>query len=156
MDQVACANGDYFMLLNAPDQRASAPDPVNQLRDQFNAFQASLENRPDAIQSTVGFISVPEGFELNLSLFDWRGIALGASVNSVTVDHAVDSANESRIGPVQDNGDGTYTVVLTSDGFSDGDDRFLITINDGIRLVVIPPNKATLVFPLIYADGFDS
>lgn len=150
-----CATGDYFMVLNVAAQPANAPDPVNQLRDQYDTFQQQLENRPDAIQSGVSFNATAGGFLMEINLADWRGIDLGASVNSVNVVHANDSANHTSIGPVQDNGDGSYTVILSAMGNGNADDRFVITIDDGQREVVIPPNRAVLSFPLILEDGFE-
>ena len=48
-----CADGDYFMRLNVPFQDPGNPDPVVQLRDQFDAWRATLAGRPDAVRSTV-------------------------------------------------------------------------------------------------------
>ncbi|GAB4187392.1 MAG: hypothetical protein Tsb002_12660 [Wenzhouxiangellaceae bacterium] len=151
-----CANGDYYLRLNVADQAPSDPDPVDTLRTQFDAFQSALENRPDAIQSSVSFTANASGTLLQLTLFDWRGIALGAAVNQVDIAHSADSAMQSTIGTVIDNGDGSYQVQLNHDGFGADDDRFLITIDDGIRSVVIPPNRATLTFPTLFADSFES
>lgn len=150
-----CATGDYFMVLNVAAQPANAPDPVNQLRGQFDTFQQQLENRPDAIQSSVSFSPASGGFQMDIQLSDWRGMDLGASVNNVTVVHANDSAGHTTIGPVQDNNDGSYTVMLSAVGSGSADDRFIVTIDDGQRDVVIPPNRAVLGFPLIFEDGFE-
>jgi hypothetical protein len=73
----------------------------------------------------------------------------------LTVEHAPSSAGISVIGPVQDNDDGTYEVMLTPAGGS-GIDRFLITIDDGIRPVVVPPRTTDLDLSLLFADGFES
>ncbi|GAB4187388.1 MAG: hypothetical protein Tsb002_12650 [Wenzhouxiangellaceae bacterium] len=150
-----CARGDYFLLLNVADQPASAPDPVDQLRNQFDDFQQALENRPDAIRSIIDFTSNSNGSLLTLTLFDWRGVALAAPVNNVSVTHAADSGMQSVIGPVIDNGHGSYQTQLLHDGFGADDDRLLVTIDDSVRPVVIPPNRATLTFPTLFADSFE-
>jgi hypothetical protein len=155
-----CADGDYLLNLNIPDQMPDDPDPVVQMRVLFDAFRAAHIGRPDAIESTLTFEPVArhagtETFRLTLELFDWQGTPLGVSVNSVTVEHAPESDQVTVIGAVIDNGDGTYDADLTWDGTL-GIDVFLIVIDDGTRLVVIPPRVATLDLGPIFADGFES
>ena len=139
-----CATGDYYMRLNVADQPASAPDPVNQLRVQFDQFQQTLIERPDAIQSTVDINPVAGGFELTLRLIDWRGIALSNGANNVTVVPAPQSAGNINVDAVLDNGDGTYSISLSGPDQRAGDDLFIIAIDDGIREVVIPPERTRI------------
>ncbi|MEM8962434.1 MAG: DUF1028 domain-containing protein [Acidobacteriota bacterium] len=149
-----CADGDYYLDLNVANQSTGDVDPVIQLRGLFDTWRMDLENRPDAVQSTVTF--APDGDDrlLTLELVDWRGLALGFGGATVTVEHAPGSAGYSGIGAVVDQGDGTYEVSLTGNGGS-GTDIFLVTIDDGIRPVVIPPQRASLDLA-IFGDGFES
>jgi Family of unknown function (DUF1028) len=155
-NSTGCARGNYFLNLNVPNQTSGATDPVIQLRSLFNTWRAGLAGRPDAITSTVGFAPSGSGQLLTLTLKDWQGNALGFSVNSVTVAHAPGSAGVSAIGPVQNLGGGVYQVLLTPQAGT-GVDRFQITIEDGVRAVVIPPKRASLTVgtPPLFADNFD-
>jgi hypothetical protein len=61
----------------------------------------------------------------------------------------------TTIGDIVDLGDGSYEVTLTEIG-SLGVDVFLITADDGIRPVVLPPRRATLELLPLFSDGFES
>lgn len=143
-DVDGCADGDYFMRLNVAFQPSTNPDPVTQLQALFSAWRAALVGRPDAIQSTVGFsrqVIPPNGVStttMTITLLDWQGLPVTAPIQSVTVQHAPDSAGLSTIGPVTE-GAGTFEVELTS-GTSPGIDRFVVTADDGIRPVILAPN----------------
>ncbi len=150
-----CADGDYYININIAAQPAAADDPVNQIRDQFDVIRTGLLNRPDAVQSLVEFVAVDEGYLLSLELRDHTGQPLLNGVDAVTVEHAPDSANSTSIGPVQDNGDGSYNSLLSINNVN-GDDVFLITIQDATRSVVIPPRQATLRLENFFRNGFES
>jgi len=47
------ARGNKFMFINIPNQNASAIDPVDQMITKFSDFRATLENKVDAVQTTV-------------------------------------------------------------------------------------------------------
>lgn len=150
-----CADGSYYLNINIADQPAAADDPVNQMRDQFDTIRNGLLNRPDAVQSLVEFVPVNEGYLLNLELFDHTGQALLSGVDSVTIVHAPDSANSTNVGPVQDNGDGSYSSLLSIEN-ANGDDVFLIAVQDMTRTVIIPPRLATLRLESFFQNGFES
>lgn len=139
-----CADGDYFMRLNVPFQDAGDPDPVEQLQAQFDAWRAGLAGRPDAVHSTVVLDppSIPaDGVSqttMTVTLLDWQDGAVTVPVASLTVEHAPGSAGHSTIGPVKDNGDGTWDVTLTA-GVAEGVDRFTVTADDSIRPVILMP-----------------
>lgn len=139
-----CVDGDYFMRLNVAFQSSGSPDPVDQLQTQFNAWRATLDGRPDAVQSFVAFdpaIIPPNGTStttMTISLRDWSGAAAASPLQSILVEHSPESAGLSSIGPPVDHGDGTIDVVLTS-GTSTGVDRFAITVDDGVRPVTLMP-----------------
>jgi hypothetical protein len=146
-----CADGDYFMKLNVPFQSSSAPDPVLQLQSLFDDWRADLDGRPDAIQSPATFESNPDPpagmleSTLHITLLDWRGEPISVSIQSLTVNHAPQSDNLSTIGPVTDDGDGSYSVVITTCESASGTDLFAVTADDGFRPVVLMPNP-TLAF----------
>jgi hypothetical protein len=153
-----CADGDYFMAFNIAFQQASDPDPVYQLQALFDDARLDLIGRPDAIASTISFTKVlpPSGeWRLRVELRDWQGALLGHGVSTFTVEHAPESDQVTTIGDIVDLGDGSYEVTLTETG-SLGVDVFLITADDGIRPVVLPPRRATLDLFNLFADGFES
>jgi len=153
-----CADGDYFMDFNIAFQTASDPDPVLQLQALFDAARLDLVGRPDAIASTIDFSTIPgpDGrWLLRVELRDWQGDTIGHSVAGFTVEHAPDSDQVTTIGSISDLGDGSYEVTLTETGAT-GVDVFLITADDGVRPVVLPPRRATLDLVPLFADGFES
>ena len=137
-----CADGSYFLNLNVPFEGRTDPDPVLQLQTQFDSFRQGLIGRPDAIQSTVGIAPQGDDFVLTVTPEDWQGTALAAGTLTVQVAHAPGSAQATTIGSVTELGDGRFEVPLTTVG--SGLDRFLVTLDDSIRDVVIPPNRTTL------------
>jgi uncharacterized Ntn-hydrolase superfamily protein len=148
-----CADGDYFMRLNVAFQPTANPDPVQQLQELFDTWRAGLVGRPDAIQSTASFAPAtlpPNGLATGVLLVtvnDWQGQRVLSGIQSVTVAHAPDSANISTIGAVTNNGDGTFSVALTA-GTQTGVDRFTVTIDDGIRPVILMPEPSLRYFAL--------
>lgn len=153
-NSTGCADGDYYVNINIADQPAAAVDPVNQMRNQFDSFRTGLLNRPDAIQTQVVFTPITEGFLLTVELRDHTNQPLLSGVDDVTIQHAPDSANGSAIGAVQDNDDGSYSAVLSTPTV--GGDRFLITIQDQERTIVLPPRLTTLDPEEFFIDGFES
>ena len=149
-----CADGDYFLSLNVAFQQSGDPDPVEQLQDLFDVWRLTLAGRPDAVQSTVTYSSAGPATVMTLELRDWQGAPLGVGGASVNVAHATQSSGAHDIGPVVDQGDGTYTVQLTPNGGS-GTDFFLITADDGAGPIVIPP-RTTGLDSTIFSDGFES
>lgn len=150
-----CADGEYYVNINIAAQPAAAADPVNQMRDQFDTIRAGLLNRPDAIQSEVEFTAIDGGYLLTLELRDHTGESLNNSVDSVTIEHAPNSAGANLIGAVQDNADGSYSAVLTSTT-TQGIDVFLIIVEDQEIVMVIPPGLATLNPETFFLDGFEA
>jgi hypothetical protein len=141
-------DGNLFMRLSvscrSPEEE---PDPVLQLQNQFEEWRAGLVDHPDAIQSQVKFIPAtvpPMGSgtaRMLITLLDWRRQRVAMPIRSVTVTHAQDSAGLSTITEVSDNDDGTFIVTLTT-GEGLGRDRFVVTVDDGVRPVVLTPNPS--------------
>jgi hypothetical protein len=155
-----CADGNYFMRLNVSFQASNRPDPVIQLQGLFDTWRTGLMSRPDAIQSTTAFTPVtlpPNGLATGTMLItvnDWRGVRVTTGIQSVAVVHAADSAGISVIGAVTNNGDGTYSVALTA-GTQAGVDRFRVTVDDGVRPVILMPEPRLRYFALgdLNCDG---
>ena len=113
----------------------------------FDAWRAGRVGRPDAIQSTVEFVPpvVPtSGFgtaRMLITLQDWRRRRIDVPIRSLAVAHAPESAGISKIAEINSNGDGTFTVLLTT-GVGHGTDRFAVTVDYGARPVVLMPNPS--------------
>lgn len=149
-----CADGDYFLDFNVPNQTAGDPDPVLTLRTAFDAWRADLVGEPDAVASMLTVVSDTGGFRLRIVPKDWQGTALGAgTLTNVTVIHAPGSAQVNTIGTVVANADGSYDVPLSPTQAA-GTDVFAITLDSGTAQVQLPPRRSTL--SIVLADGFES
>jgi hypothetical protein len=143
------------MKFNVAFQSAGRPDPVDQLVDMFDDWRAGLVGRPDAIQSDVRFeldFAAPATTVMRVTLLDWRGELIDAPISSLTVTHAPDSDGLSTIGPVVDTSDGTFAISLEH-GAVTGTDRFVVTVNDSIRPVVLMPNPVLRLAAFGDLDG---
>jgi hypothetical protein len=158
-----CAQGSYYMILNVAGQNAGNPDPdpVLQLQTKYDAWRANHVGRPDGILSTVDAVqSMPaDGATkrtVTVRLADVDGAPLasgGASVVVATVDGLPSLAS---VGPVVDNGDGSYAFELTS-GTRVGLDRFVITADDGAEKATLYPYlDVRLDAPAPLHAGFDA
>lgn len=146
-DAGGCADGDYFLRFSVAFQDFLDPDPVDQLQTQFNTWRSALNGRPDAIASaadvepdTIGPYARGSAM-LTFNLLDWNSAPITATIQSVSVVHAPGSAGITSIGPVVDLGGGQYSVLLTA-GSGFGQDRFRITVDDGIRPVSLMPDPS--------------
>jgi uncharacterized Ntn-hydrolase superfamily protein len=138
-----CADGDYFMRLNVAGQNSGSPDPVDQLENLFNSWRTDLVGRPDAGMSLVDFtqaVTAGSGteFSMLITLRDWQPAPITVAIESVTVAHAPNSEGLATIGPVVELGGGVFSVSLDAGG-AIGSDRFVVTVDDGVRLVVLMP-----------------
>jgi hypothetical protein len=149
-----CSDGLYFMKFNVAFQPSSAPDPVIQLQNLFDAWRADLVGRPDAIQSTAVFdvASLPpdgqSAAHLTITLRDWQGLPITVPIQSIALGHGPGTAGSSTIGPLEHLGGGMYSVHITA-GTVIGTDHFRITVNDGIRPVTLMPDP---VLPIRFGD----
>lgn len=138
-----CADGSYVMRFNVAFQSSGAPDPVDQLRGQYDTWRAGLIGRPDAGISTIALAASalpPNGTSttvMTVTARDWQGTPV--PVNDLTVAHHPESAGSTTIGVPQDQGGGVWTVPLTS-GTTVGVDRLRVVVDDGVRLVTIMPD----------------
>jgi hypothetical protein len=139
-------DGTLFMRLSVTYQGSEEkPDPVLQLQKQFDEWRAGLVGRPDAIQSLVEFTSstVQRGgsgtARMLITLKDWRRRRVTTPISSLSVTHAPESAAISEVREIRSNADGSFTVVLTT-GEGLGTDSFVVTVDDGVRPVILMPN----------------
>ncbi len=146
---VGTAFGDYFLSFNVPNQSATAPDPVFQLRERFDAWRAGLVGRPDAVQSVVDVPTdlFPSGAtrDMTIQLRDWRGLASTAAITSVVVT-AVQDEEFIELGATQIEDGVGYRVPLTP-GAVVGSATITIVVNDGQRSVTLMPRVTARVRP---------
>lgn len=153
-----CADGDYLMRINVPFQGSGEPDPVDQLRDLFDAWRDGLLGRPDAVRSRVTFDPPripPNGAAtttMTIELLDWRGETINGFARIAELAHAETSDGRSTIGPIVDRGSGVFTVELTA-GTEPGVDRFVVIADDGIRPVTLMPEPRLTYHALGDVDG---
>jgi hypothetical protein len=142
------AGGDYFMTFNIPNQQAANPDPVLQLQSLFDSWRGTLQGRPDAVQSLVAVPSIDNRTHhtgaMTITLRDWRGQVITANISSVTVTRDPSGPGVVTIGPVTPTGQGVYSVALSSGSLA-GTDRLIVTVDDGIRTVVLMPEPVITV-----------
>jgi hypothetical protein len=70
---------------------------------------------------------------------DWRRVPVTAMNDSLTLEHGPDSDGLAAIGSVVEKPDGTFSVSLATNATA-GIDRFVVTIDDGIRPIVLMPD----------------
>lgn len=144
-----CASGVYYMNLNVPFQPTTAPDPVVQLRGQFDGWRASLVGVADAIETTVtlapnkALSGSGAVLAMQIQVRDWQGAAVTTPL-TVGVLHDSGSAGSSTIGPVANIGGGLFEVALTA-GVTPGLDRFVIQIDDGAHTIYATPSPRVLI-----------
>lgn len=158
-----CATAQYYMRLNVAGNSATAssPDPVFQLRDQYDEWRADHVGRPDGTLSTIqGVQSLPadgrsqRSFTVQLRDIDGNPLTSGGA--EVLVSPAPGSLALSSIGDVKDNGDGSYSFVVTS-GSSPGQEQLMVSADDGYLKATLFPYldlRSDAVSPLHV--GYDS
>ncbi len=138
--QPGCANGDYYLDINIKRQHKVNPDPVLQMRGQYDIWRAAQAGRPDAFHSTVfqsrDSVSCAGGQTITvvIDLADIDGVSLNSGGAQVSMVHAPRSAGLSSVLSVQDNHDGTYEIELDP-GAGSGIDLMNVVVDDGIRPV---------------------
>jgi hypothetical protein len=146
--EAGTAGGNYFLTLNVPNSQAADVDPVIQLHSQFDAWRAALNGHPDAVQSLV---TVPtlnnhgaSAGNVTLQLRDWSGQPVTVPISSVTATLAPGGSGTVTVGAINNTGPGQYTIALTSGNIS-GTDHLIITVDDGVRKVVLMPQPLVSV-----------
>lgn len=140
---LGCATGTYYMRFNVAFQQQSSPDPVIQLRQQFDAWRAGLNNVPDQIESQVTMSAtrmldnavVP--VTMDIELRDWRGEVVNTT-QPIEISHDSDSAGGATISEVEVLGGGRYRATLTP-AAAVGIDRFAVTFASGFQTRYLLP-----------------
>ncbi len=146
--------GDFFLELNIADASRQDPDPVFQLREQFDLWRADLIGVVDAVQSSAALdtIAVPVGspqvVTLNMHLRDWQLDPVIGSVN-LRIERTDDSDGVGTISAIQDLGGGHYRATITA-GAESGEDTLNIIADAGDRTVILTPKP---VFRVTEAAG---
>jgi uncharacterized Ntn-hydrolase superfamily protein len=130
-----CANGTYFLTINIAFQTAEDPDPVDQMREQFDIWRTENVGVPDAVASTLTITParlLNDGVSTataQIEVLDWQGLP-ATNITDVIVEHdPAGSAGSSTIGPVNDLGNGVYEAELTA-GTNPGLDRIAVRVAD--------------------------
>ena len=142
--QNGCAQGDYYLDFNIANQTWANPDPVFQLRDQYEAWKAERYGRPDGILSITS-LDDPEVLgdgtsvrTIRIALHDLQGEPITEGGQTVTAVHAPDSAGLSTIGTITDLGNGAFEIEVMA-GQGEGIDEFQITVDDGSQSATLYP-----------------
>jgi hypothetical protein len=148
-----CADGKYYMRLNVTFQTFAYPDPVDQLRSQFNAWRAGLRGKPDHLRSRVTFDppTIPaDGISrttMRIDLRDWRDVRAFRPARVLNVTHAEGSAGQATIGRVESTDGNVFTVRLTA-GRQPGVDRFEVRLDESPNPIVLMPTPRLTYTPL--------
>jgi uncharacterized Ntn-hydrolase superfamily protein len=139
-----CAQGEYWMDLNVPQQQWADPDPVDQLRTMYTQFNDSMAGQPDGLRSFTrlhGDQVAGDGVstrQLKVALYDLRGGRIETGGATLSVSHAEGSAGLSSMTGFTDHGDGTYTVALQA-GSGVGTDLLAVKVEGGTRPATLYP-----------------
>ncbi len=139
-----CGQGDLYLVINKAGLAASDPDPVFEIRSKFDQWRLDLNDRPDAVHSTVfayqntvaAGSTTPVSFVLDLADVDGDPILHGGA--TISLQHDPNSAGLATLQQVTDHQDGTYTVEVLP-GASAGLDLLRFIVDDGIRPVTLWP-----------------
>jgi hypothetical protein len=157
-----CAAGDYFMNFNVPNQQMDDFDPVWQLQLLFDAWRAEQVGRPDGVHTRVSFdppllpADEPGSTMMTLEVLDWRGQPVDGELLAIEIAHEDNSDQITAIPgePPVHLGGGVFQLALTGNG-PEGLDRFRVTIDDGIRPVVLTPSPFLRYTSDCNANGID-
>ncbi|MCA9277686.1 MAG: VCBS repeat-containing protein [Phycisphaeraceae bacterium] len=152
-----CATGSYYLNLNSIDS-TTGPDIVETLQTQFDDWKDSLVGRPDAIRTTVEFeppvlnASTGSGAVMTINVKDANSVPVLSTTLNITIEHAPTSAMITTASNPFPLAPGVYKSLISTTG-GVGTDEFIVTIDDGIGLIVLMPNpKIVIDLPICYAD----
>ena len=148
--RTGCANGIYFMTFNILARESSDPDPVFQLRDQFDEWRMGLIGVPDAAASrlTLSTDNLENDGQstatLTIEVLDWQGLPATGVLSVAAVHDWEGSARSSSIGPVEDLGNGAYSVTLTA-GTTLGQDNIVVVAQRAEGPTILTPDARLLI-----------
>ncbi len=156
-----CAAGLYYLDLNVIGFFAD-PDPVFTLQTMYDAWRAGLLGHPDHILSTVtaGADSLPaDGVtttDVTVQLVDVDGVPLTSGGATLSIGPVDGTPSLVTVGPVTDNGDGSYTFALTA-GVTTGTASLAIVADDGtVAATLFPYLEVELAPAASFHCGFDA
>lgn len=138
-----CATGDYFLVLD-DTSNAQFPDPVNKMQVRFANWRATKVGVPDQVLSSIDVDTrnlVADGVDatdVTLTLRDIDGVRVPNGGHAVSVVYQGATTAKTSVGPVTDNGDGTYSFRVTA-GTDTGIDVWRVIVDDGVRPVHLQP-----------------
>lgn len=142
--QSGLGGGDYYMTFNVPNQTATDPDPVYQLRDMFNAWRSGLVGVADAVESqaaadqTMIRAGLRGSAQVTITLRDFAGAPVVVDPAMVRLVHGPGSAGATALGPVVQGDNGTLVATLTA-GTRCGVDKIEVVVDHEPRDVVLMP-----------------
>lgn len=161
--RAGCSNGAYYLNLNVRGSQSSPTslDPVLRLQNRFDNWRLARVGAPDGVLSTVrGVDSIPaDGVtqrSFTVQLVDLEGTPLSSGGALVTVSHLDPALAIASLGPVIDNGDGSYSFSVTA-GTSVGTDQIVVKADDGfVRPDLFPYVSLRSESPPALHQGFDA
>lgn len=167
-DLEGCARGTYWLECNVAGQPASAPDAVQQLRTQLQAWRALQVGRADHYRSEFRFVGgtvQPNGdvvMTAEVTLRDQNGNPVGNAAALTVAPVAGSPAGALTVGPIVAMPNGTYRVDLLA-GFYTPDLDLEVVATDAVgramlwprprfRIAELLPDCATGAVPA--ANGF--
>ncbi|UYV12763.1 MAG: DUF1028 domain-containing protein [Phycisphaera sp.] len=151
-----CGAGDYFMNFNVAFQSRSDPDPVFQLRDDFDDWRSDLVGLTDGVMSSATLdddtIAPGESTTLRIELRDWQGAV--ADMSTAVPRVIIGGPPTISLGTPVSLGGGVWEVDLMATAGSDaGTAEVTIVIEDtGERPVTLMPPPVLEVGTSCYAD----
>jgi hypothetical protein len=153
-----CANGDYFLDLQFIGPSRDMPDPMDRLTAGYLEWRASRMGRPDHVTSEVT-VDTPalradgvSATTVRVELRDIDGVRLRRGGFPLRVEEVGEGRPLTRVGPVLDHGDGTYTFKVRA-GLVPGDVRYAITVEDEGEDVLHYPAASLKLSPSSASGG---
>ena len=122
----------------------SHPDPVDVLQELYNDHREAWARHADHILSdkTCHPAQIPADnksrSEMLIYLVDLNDRPIDHGGASITVNHDAESAGSTSIGPVNDLGNGLYSVYLKA-SLTTGTDIFRVEVDDGMGPITLYP-----------------
>lgn len=142
--RLGTAAGDFFMQLNVANAIRQDPDPVLQLREQFDEWRADLLGKVDAVQSqaSLDVLALPAGSTrravLSVRLLDWQGDPVNDHAD-LSVAQGPGSDGVTTVEAIENLGGGHYRVLVRAEALP-GVDHLVISADAGERRVELMPS----------------
>ncbi len=140
-----CAAGTYYMDFNILANSTSQPDPVIQLREQFDQWRLELIGVPDAIESDLTVdppVVLNDGQRtatVRIQLRDWQGAETDAALTVYAYHNVPGSAGSSQIAPAVHLGNGLWEIQLTPTAVT-GLDRLAVALSTPSGAIFLMPD----------------